>query len=125
MDQQLRIDLSNQLNELSNSISIFQLSSREESWLPFINNKGYVHDNSFNISDKPEPIQIIASIATSNFPRALLSFKKVYENIIKFDKFCIDYDDKPVVIRITREVKQGEFWQLIGPMVQGKAPTYR
>ncbi|MBJ7879479.1 ATP-binding cassette domain-containing protein [Gelidibacter salicanalis] len=121
LDQQSRIDLSNQLVELSNSISIIQLANREENLLPFINRKGYVYDNSFDIFDIPNPFQTQQSNVAPIFPSSLLSYNKVYEKIIKFDQVRIDYDDQPIITDITWEVKHGEFWQLIGPNGSGKS----
>ncbi len=121
LDQRSRLELSNQLTELSKSISIIQLSSREELFLPFITKKGYVNDNSFDVSDKPEAIQISKNYLNTDFPSSLLEFQKRYGSIIKFDQVSIDYDDQPIVSNITWEVKQGEFWQLIGPNGAGKS----
>ena len=121
LDQQSRKELSNQLAELSKSISIIQLVNREESMLSFINKKGYIHDNSFYISDIPEPIKIHENNIKTEFPSALLAFEKRYETIIKFDKVCINYDDQPIVSNITWEVEPGDFWQLIGPNGSGKS----
>ena len=121
LDLQSRTDLSHQLMELSKSISIIQLSSREESLLPFITKKGYVYDHSFFVSDTPEKVQNRQSHLASEFPSSLLAFNQNYENIIKLDSVCIDYDDKPIITNISWEVKQGEFWQLIGPNGSGKS----
>ena len=121
LDQRSRLELSNQLTELSKSISIIQLSSREELFLPFITKKGYVNDNSFDVSDKPEVIQISKNYLNTDFPSSLLEFQKRYGSIIKFDQVSIDYDDQPIVSNITWEVRQGEFWQLIGPNGAGKS----
>ena len=121
LDQRSRKELSKQLTELSRSISIIQLSSREEMLLPFIDKKGYVHDSSFEISTIPESIQIFKNNVASEFPSSLLSFQQQYENIIKFDEVYIDYDGQPILTNITWEVKQGEFWQLIGPNGAGKS----
>lgn len=121
LDQQSRIDLTNQLTELANSISIIQLTDREESLLPFITKKGYVYDNSLVISETPETIQIQKTDSVSDFPSALLSFKKVYENIIVFNDVSINYDDQPILKNISWKVKHGEFWQLIGPNGSGKS----
>ncbi|MEO9076843.1 MAG: ATP-binding cassette domain-containing protein [Gelidibacter sp.] len=121
LDLQSRIDLSNQLAELSTSVAIIQITSREESLLPFINIKGYVNDNSFDIIDIPEPIETHEVIGTFNFPSALLSFDKTYESILKFDNVSINYDGHPIIKDINWDVKQGEFWQLIGPNGSGKS----
>ncbi len=121
LDQQSRLELSNQVTELSISISIIQLSSRKESLFPFLSKISYVYNNFFCLNDVPEPIQLQENAVTSIFPSSLLSFKKNYENIVIFDKVCIDYDDQPILNNISWEVKQGEVWQLIGPNGSGKS----
>ena len=121
LDKQSRLRLSSQLTELSASISLIQLAYREKDLLSFISNKGHVRNNSFEMSDIPKLNQTYKRISDYEFPNALLSFQKRYENIIRFDKVSIAYDDKPIVTNIAWEVKPGQFWQLIGPNGSGKS----
>lgn len=121
LDHQSRVDLSIQLTELSNSISIIQLADREESLLSFIINKGYASENSFGISENPKKTIPQKKNSVSDFPNSLLAFKKSYDKFIRLDKVCVDYDGKSIIKNITWDVKQGEFWQLIGPNGSGKS----
>lgn len=121
LDHQSRIDLTNQLLELSNTISIIQLSNREESFLKFIGNRWFIKDNSFVLSEIPKYIKPSASILKSNIPSSLLSFSEEYKSVVKFDKVSVSYDDKVIVKDITWEVNVGEFWQLTGPNGSGKS----
>lgn len=121
LDVPSRKELSSQLLELSKSISIIQVEHRKDSVLPFIRNVGYVQDNSFVISDVPEIVQTKKNKIATDFPSSLMSFKKDYETIIKFDKVSIHYDDTPIVTNINWKVQPGEFWQLIGPNGSGKS----
>lgn len=121
LDQRSRTELSAKLTELSKSISIIQLSSREEMLLPFLNKKSYVYDNYFEVSDIPKSGQNSKSNIISEFPTSLLAFPTKYESIIKFSEVSIEYNDQPIISNINWEVKPGEFWQLVGPNGAGKS----
>ena len=121
LDQQSRDELSIQISALSTDIAIIQLSNREDRFLPFISRIGYVSDNSFIISDRPDRVHSVQKYVTTAVPSSLVAFERVYKTIIKFDKVGIDYDGRPIVLDIDWEIKQGEFWQLIGPNGSGKS----
>ncbi|MDY7395488.1 ATP-binding cassette domain-containing protein [Aureibaculum sp. 2210JD6-5] len=121
LDHESRLDLANQLLELSNSISIIQLSNRKESFLPFIENRWFISDNSFVLSEIPRKNKSAVSILKSDIPDSLLSFKDEHNSIVKLDKVSVSYDGKIIVKDITWTVKKGEFWQLIGPNGSGKS----
>src|SRR5690606_24347647 len=121
LDQPSRKELKVRLMELSASVSIIQLSNREDQLLPFINNTGSINDASFNISEINKSTKIQTNQTLDNFPGSLLSFDKTYEYILKFENVNVSYNDQPIVKNIDWEIKPGEFWQLIGPNGSGKS----
>lgn len=121
LDQPSRKELKVRLMELSASVSIIQLSNREDQLLPFINNTGYINDAYFNISEINKSTKIQTNQTLDNFPSSLLSFDKTYEYILKFENVNVSYNDQPIVKNIDWEIKPGEFWQLIGPNGSGKS----
>ena len=121
LDHQSRKTLSDRLLKLSNSISIIQLTNRKESFLPFINNKWLIKDNSFQLSKINEVALATENTFKSDIPSSLLSFNEQCKSIVKFDKVSVSYDENPIIRDITWEVKKGEFWQLIGPNGSGKS----
>lgn len=121
LDQPSRQVLIDRLLELSESVSILQLANQEESLLPFIKNRGFVSENSFQVAKRKITNPAAISGHASEFPSALLSFKKHYDIIVKFHQVSISYEGQQVVKNISWEVNQGEFWQLIGPNGAGKS----
>ncbi|QCX41084.1 ATP-binding cassette domain-containing protein [Aureibaculum algae] len=121
LDHQSRIDLGNQLLELSQTISIIQLANREENMLPFIKEKWYLENNNLLFSEIKKTPRIKRATLNSVIPSSLLSFNQDYKSIVKFEGVSVSYNEKVIVKDITWDVKKGEFWQLIGPNGSGKS----
>lgn len=121
LDHQSRINLSDQLLDLSSSISIIQLTNRKESFLPFISNRWFMKDDSYVLTEITNTIKSNGIISKSDIPSSLLSFNEEYKTIVKFDKVSVSYDRKVIVKDIFWEIKKGDFWQLIGPNGSGKS----
>ncbi|WP_233098797.1 ATP-binding cassette domain-containing protein [Aureibaculum flavum] len=121
LDHQSRIDLGDQLIELSQTISIIQLANRDENMLPFIKEKWYLEDNNFLFSEIKKTPRIKTTTLNSEIPGSLLSFSQDYKSVVKFEDVSVSYNDKVIVKDITWDVKKGEFWQLIGPNGSGKS----
>lgn len=121
LDQPSRTNLKNRLIELSNIVSMIQLSNKEDHFLPFITNKGYIGDNSLHISNLPDLPAFLGTGMLTQFPETLLTYTHTYDYIVRFKNVSIDYNDKPVVTNITWDIKPSEFWQLIGPNGSGKS----
>lgn len=121
LDQPSRKALSDQLLELSDSVSILQLAHQEESLLSFIKNRGFVSDNSFVVSKRKTTDQRPTTNRPSDFPSSLLSFKDKHNVILKFENVSVTYEEQTVVKDISWKVQPGEFWQLVGPNGSGKS----
>jgi len=121
LDRQSRVDLSDRLLDLSKSISIIQLANREESILPFIDNRWFIKDNSFVLSEIGKTTKNNRNIFDTNIPKSLITFREDYECVVKFEEVSVSYEDKVIVKDINWEIKKGEFWQLIGPNGSGKS----
>lgn len=121
LDQASRKALAKQLLELSSSISILQIASREENLLAFIKNRGFVTGQTLDVSKIKSSPSSLSIKSVSEFPSALLSFEKQYKFIVRFHQVAVAYGAQQIVKNISWEVKQGEFWQVIGPNGAGKS----
>ncbi|MFD0836435.1 ATP-binding cassette domain-containing protein [Mariniflexile aquimaris] len=110
------------LTQLSQKTLIIQITNRVDDILPFINNTYQLQGESL-VAFHPE--QVKSTKKSLSFVEALPEpYRMVSEAInplIKFDKVSVAYNERPILNGISWEIKQGEFWQLIGANGSGKS----
>lgn len=118
LDLKSRAELSKEIEELAKSVLIIQLVSRKIDLLPFIENKAYIEDNTFELKSIPTP----SAVPSENTQRKLPIHTATFEDstLIQLNSVWVNYDDRPVIAPLSWTIKQGEFWHLIGPNGSGK-----
>jgi molybdate transport system ATP-binding protein len=121
LDQSSRIQLAHSLEQLSASVRIIQLVNRATDWLPFIQNKRHIIDNSFALN-KINATETNQKIAVKRvLPKSLKPFDYNERVLVKMNGISVSYDKRTIVDSISWTIKQGEFWQLVGPNGSGKS----
>ncbi|EIA07342.1 ATP-binding cassette domain-containing protein [Flavobacterium frigoris] len=108
------------LEELSKKIPLIQIVNRNSDLLSFIPKKSHVLNNSFVL----EELKSIVKNPTVNFNGIPAAFEPIIFNdsvLIKMNKVCVSYQEKPVLKNIDWTIKKGDFWQLLGPNGSGKS----
>ena len=121
LDQNSRKDLVVFLENLSQSICLIQLINRAADQLPFIQNKGFIKDNSFQFNSAPINPKEHLKLQKTEIPTLLENEKSTDEVIIKFDEVSVAYEGRKIINVISWTIKKGEFWQLVGPNGSGKS----
>jgi molybdate transport system ATP-binding protein len=118
LDHNSRIELTAEIESISNSVGIIQLVNRTVDLLSFIANKAQINDNSFEMND----INAVEHSLENNEYRIPIH-KEIFKDgvLIKMNSVSVSYDERPIINNLTWTIKQGEFWQLIGPNGSGKS----
>jgi len=119
LDQASRIQLTKEIEVISNSVRIIQLVNRNIDLLPFITNKAHISDNSFEL----KPINGSEKNSLENNSYTIPIHREVFDDsiLIKMNDLSVSYDERPIIDSLSWTIKQGEFWHLIGPNGSGKS----
>ena len=113
--------LKEQLALLANHITIIQFYTRAADVLPFCK---YSLDYKNGVFIKTEKILVPAETTSitrvSKIPEALTSLEAVPEVLVSFRDVSVSFGEKPVLNKISWEIKKGSCWQLTGPNGSGK-----
>lgn len=121
LDAQATEVLRKQIEEISHSNLLIQLTNQADDVLQFIKNIYEINDSSFEtILYKKERKKKALSLSTL-IPEALSSFDIVSNELIKMKDVCVNYGENVILNNINWTVKTNEFWQLTGPNGSGKS----
>ncbi|RDY60830.1 ATP-binding cassette domain-containing protein [Flagellimonas nanhaiensis] len=124
LDTKTRQNLRDTLCALSESKTLVQLVGRLEDILPVTTdfyslNKNelmaYPSSNAFWESHKKETTKFKGRI-----PQPMETVNLQSEELVNFNNVSVSFDGRQVLDNINWNIKQGEFWQLIGPNGSGK-----
>ena len=123
IDSQKKI--SSTLLSIAKQTVLLLLISRSEDLLPFITNFASLKSDTLHFyKNKTKAINsnnIASPIFKNIIPKALHPFSFKKENLITLKNVTVSYGDKSILNSISWDIKQGEFWQLIGKNGSGKS----
>ncbi|MGB5419617.1 ATP-binding cassette domain-containing protein [Algibacter sp.] len=119
LDVEAQSRIENTLTELSKTILIIQIATRKRDILAFID-AIYVLKNGESKLFKAI-VEAEKKHFTQNLPQPYKTEREKFTSLVKFNKVCVSYGERPIIKNITWEIKPGEFWQLIGPNGSGKS----
>ncbi|RXP57615.1 ATP-binding cassette domain-containing protein [Lutibacter sp. HS1-25] len=121
LDKNYRIELSQILSSIANSVLLIQLTNREDEILPFISKRLLIKDNTLTIEKlENTPIKKLQTINLP-IPNTYQLFDYKFNNILKFDNVSVSYGAQQIINNISWTVKKGDFWHLTGPNGSGKS----
>lgn len=124
LDVETRLELRSRLNELSASVQLILIVRRYEDGLDAIGNLIYVRDHAVVFKGNPRAFDIDQYQVHHHFPNKVPDAPYVYDlhgdALVVFRDVSVQYEGRPVLTRVSWEVKRGEFWQLKGPNGSGK-----
>lgn len=114
--------LRQQLSEASEKIGIVQLISRKSDVLPFIDSFARLEGSHIHFYvDKSEALSTSHGPGLKGeVPQAPYQYEIEDEVLIRLNKVCVSYGDKPILQNIDWTIKKGEFWELRGNNGSGK-----
>ena len=124
LDAATQTSLKEQLCSISTSRTLVQLVSRLEDILPVTTDFFTLHGNelenyasaeAFWEANRQDAIQF-----TGTIPSPINPIQIENKELVKFSNVSVSFDGRQVLKDINWSVKQGEFWQLIGPNGSGK-----
>jgi molybdate transport system ATP-binding protein len=126
LDAQNKKELSDLLNQHSDSTVFIQLAYRKDELLNWIGDKYILEDEGLKMI-KPDTLQ--ANYFNPELHNRLASIFNITEEnkdsnneaLIKFVNVNVNYDEKQVLKNLNWQVNKGEFWQIIGPNGSGKS----
>ncbi|AXP82837.1 putative ABC transporter ATP-binding protein YlmA [Mariniflexile rhizosphaerae] len=108
--------------KLSNKTTIVQITNRKEDILSFVH-KTYklqagvlVEFNQIESSKTTNSITFVEGL-----PQPYRPISEHINPLVKFNKVSVTYNERPIITDISWEIKQGEFWQLMGANGSGKS----
>ncbi|MEE9361523.1 MAG: ATP-binding cassette domain-containing protein [Cellulophaga sp.] len=113
------------LKKIAKQTILLLIISRSEDLLPFATNYASLKNDTISFhKNETEAINsnnISAPIFKNTIPKALHPFSFKKENLIILKNVTVSYGEKRILNSISWEIKQGEFWQLIGKNGSGKS----
>lgn len=120
LDVAAQANIKKELTQLGTKIPIVQIANRKRDILPFINTVFKLQDNKLveikNFTKSDSRIKFVEAL-----PKPTNALKDIPNPLVKFNKVCVNYRERPILNSISWEIKSGEFWQLIGPNGSGKS----
>lgn len=118
LDHKSRIELSKSIEVISKSVIIIQLVNRRVDLLPFIPNKAFIDNNSFEM----KPVTVLENTLNENDVARIPIHHEIYGDrvLVEMKDLTVSYDERPIIAPLSWTIKQGEFWHLIGPNGSGK-----
>lgn len=120
LDAASQIEITNNLIQLGDEISIVQIANRKSDVLSFIKNVYFLENNKWCLLTCIEE-EISERHFVLNIPNAYKEYTAVSDTLVKFQNVNILYEGVPVVKDLCWEVRENEFWQMIGPNGAGKS----
>ncbi len=121
LDTSSQKELSLQLEEISNKISLVLLITRNEDKLPFIDQfYTFNGDAVIPIESPLEPL-ITSHLDDLTIPQALSKESYTEKVLVSFKDVHVSFDDRPILNNINWTICPGEFWQLMGKNGSGKS----
>ncbi len=120
LDPQSKALLSQKIQDCSRHIKLIQIESRAQNFLPLLETRLCVEDNSFLFRTLEERSDTIAT-PISSLPKLKSSFRLEGKEMLRFGGVSVQYDGRPIVSNIHWTILQGDFWQLVGPNGSGKS----
>ncbi|UAY50929.1 ATP-binding cassette domain-containing protein [Ferruginibacter albus] len=122
LDIQAQADIAANLTQLSNNITLVQVTNRISDILPFIKNIFTINNT---VLEKIENINAYRSSNKHHFihaiPPPLHEAAEEDDPLIQFNNVSVSYDERPIITNINWTINKGEFWQLVGPNGAGKS----
>ncbi|MTI32884.1 ATP-binding cassette domain-containing protein [Xanthovirga aplysinae] len=125
LDKQSQEELKQNLKDLAERLSIIQVLKRKSDMLPFINEVIQIKNDEITFFGSREKF-LQQGAGEENFffkgiiPSPENACEEIPNPLIKFTNVSVKYEDRQIVRGINWEVKNGEFWHLIGPNGSGK-----
>jgi molybdate transport system ATP-binding protein len=105
---------------------VIQLLHRRKDALPFINqwlafdHNQLIEFESNNLLSQWLDVREMKGNKLS-LPQPIKSYTPMPGNLVEMQGVSVSYEEKPIVQNIKWTIKQGEFWQLVGPNGTGKS----
>lgn len=125
LDQASQVELISRLETLSQSIPMIQIFRVRDQILPFIHTVLRFQDDEVWFRGTSEAYRVKFQVPRifnddDSIPPALHEFVDLPNPLIRFSNIYVKYGDRCILNCIDWEIKQGGFWQLIGPNGSGK-----
>ncbi|MFI0431384.1 ATP-binding cassette domain-containing protein [Mariniflexile sp. HMF6888] len=122
LDAEKQAAIKETFTKLSRKTTIVQITNRKEDILSFIHKTYKLQDGVLVEFNQVETSKTTEAL---NFVEALPQpYRPISEHInplVKFNKVSVAYNERPIITDISWEIKQGEFWQLMGANGSGKS----
>jgi molybdate transport system ATP-binding protein len=122
LDVEKQAAIKETFTKLSNKTTVVQITNRKEDILSFIH-KTYklqagvlVEFNQIETSKTTNSITFVEAL-----PQPYRPISEHINPLVKFNKVSVTYNERPIITDISWEIKQGEFWQLVGANGSGKS----
>ncbi|WP_299547511.1 ATP-binding cassette domain-containing protein [Seonamhaeicola sp.] len=110
------------LEDLGKSIPIIQITNRKKDILHFIADVYKPEGKGIQLIDHIESLnQNETKYFIQDLPKPLNQVAAQSQSLVKFNKVCVSYLDRPIIKDICWEIKAGEFWHLKGSNGSGKS----
>ncbi len=124
LDVATQASLKERLSEISKSRILVQFASRLDDILPIITDFFKLNGTELEKYASPESFweannQKVQQF-TGTIPAPINPIKEENTELVNFTNVSVSFDGRQVLKNINWSVKQGEFWQLIGPNGSGK-----
>ncbi len=124
LDTSAQKNLKALIEEISATVSIILMISRNRDYLPFIKNSVSLKENKIELIQDIEVYLTTqkSTIATTThlIPKPLTEYQLNSHELVSFKNVTVRYEERVIVRDINWTINQGEFWQLIGPNGSGK-----
>ena len=127
IDHETQQSISNQLNDLSETILFIQLFFRKRDLLPCIDTVYSIDENN-RITSTTDAATFRSKGNTTNsqmhhfsLPEYFSANQEVVDPLILLNSVSAHYGSKNVLDKVSWEIRKGEFWQLTGPNGSGKS----
>ncbi|WP_372744725.1 ATP-binding cassette domain-containing protein [Lutibacter sp.] len=121
LDSKSQLELSNEIEHISNQILIVQLTNSFADILSFINQKFEIKNNNFEVEKINHPTLHNTVNFETSLPDGSENMNVESNILVNFNNVEVSYNNKKIVTNINWVVKKNEFWQLIGPNGSGKS----
>lgn len=109
------------LGKLASEVSLIQVITRKDDQFDFPSRWAVLHQNELKeVKDLSHLEEAKPDRMGKKVPGPLHPVPRVSDPLVSFNDINISYGDKPVLQKITWELRSGEFWQLSGPNGSGK-----
>ncbi len=122
LDTASRKALVERVQQISENTHIIQLVNRREDMIPISSSSYTLKKDILSPIEAPDQLKVHEGSVYDQqaVPQPLEQIAVDSPVLVRFRKVSVAYGEKPVLDKISWELKQGEYWQLRGPNGSGK-----